>query len=57
MIKLLEEDIGENYIQVHMGLQSKYHQSQSKNHPTHFTMILGENGFDKIKYYRIKLAN
>jgi hypothetical protein len=55
MIKLLEEDIDKNYVQVHMGLQSKYQQSQSKNQPTHFTMTLGENGFDKVKYYRIKL--
>jgi hypothetical protein len=55
MIKLLEEDIGENYVQVHMGLQSKYQQSHSKNQPTHFTMTLGENGFDKVKYYRINL--
>jgi hypothetical protein len=55
MIKLLEEDIDKNYVQVHMGLQSKYHQPQSKNQPTHFTMTLGENGFDKVKYYRIKL--
>jgi hypothetical protein len=55
MIKLLEEDIDKNYVQVHMGLQSKYQQSQSKNQPTHFTMTLGENGFDKVKYYRLDL--
>jgi hypothetical protein len=57
MIKLLGEDIDKNYVQVYMGLQSKYQQSHSKNHPTHFTMILGENGFDKVKYYRKKLDN
>ena len=55
MIKLLGEDIDKNYVQVYMGLQSKYQQSHSKNQPTHFTMTLGENGFDKVKYYRIKL--
>ena len=57
MVKLLEKDIDENYVQVHMGLQSKYQQSQPKNQPTHYTMTLGENGFDVVKYYRIKLAN
>lgn len=56
MVKISESDIDENYTPVYMGLQSKYQQSQLKNQPTHYIMTLGENGFDKVRYYRFNLV-
>jgi len=55
MIRLLEEDVDEKYINIKMGVLGIYQHSQSKNQPTHYTMTLGDNGFDKVKYYILDL--
>jgi hypothetical protein len=56
MERINETDITSDYVLIHMGLQSKYQQGKIQNHPTHYTMTPGENGFDKVKYYRLDLA-
>ena len=55
MIRLLEKDVDEKYINIKMGVLGIYQHSQSKNQPTHYTMTLGDNGFDKVKYYILDL--
>ena len=52
MKRINEIDITSGYTQVHMGLQSKYQQGKMENQPTHYTMTIGDNGFDKVRYYR-----
>ena len=52
MKRINETDITSDYVPIHMGLQSKYQQGKIENQPTHYTMTLGDNGFDKVKYYR-----
>lgn len=56
MKRINETDITSDYVPIHMSLQSKYQQSQPKNQPTHYTMTPGENGFDKVRYYRLDLV-
>lgn len=56
MIRLKEEDITDKFTPIHIGLQSKYQQGKIESQPTHFTMTLGNDGFDKVKYYRLDLA-
>jgi len=55
MIRIKEKDINENYSPLTIGGMSYYELSKSKCLPTHFTRTMGENGFDKIKYYRLDL--
>jgi hypothetical protein len=52
MKRINETDITSDYTPIRMGLQSKYQQGKIENQPTHYTMTLGENGFDKVKYYK-----
>jgi hypothetical protein len=56
MERINETDITSDYVPIYMGLQSKYQQGKIQNQPTHYTMTPGENGFDKVKYYRLDLA-
>jgi hypothetical protein len=55
MKRINETDITSDYTPIHMGLQSKYQQGKIENQPTHYTMTLGDNGFDKVRYYRLNL--
>ena len=54
--RIEKEKLDSSFEEVKMSLLSTYEKKDLKNHPTHFTMTLGENGFDKIKYYRKKLV-
>jgi len=56
MEKITEKEVGVGFVRVYLNKLSKHQYGNEKYLPTHYTMTPGENGFDKVKYYRLDLA-
>ena len=55
MEKITEKEVGVGFVRVYLNKLSKHQYGNEKYLPTHYTMTPGENGFDKVKYYRLDL--
>lgn len=49
------EKVDSSFEEVRLGSLSDYQRKDPRNLPTHFTLVLQENGFDKVTYFRKKL--
>ena len=55
-MKRLDPPIDEDkYKKLDLTGMSEYDRNKRSNNPTHFTMILENNGFDKVTYYKENL--
>ena len=55
-MKRLDPPIDEDkYKKLDLTGMSEYDRNKRSNNPTHFTMILKNNGFDKVTYYKENL--
>ena len=54
MLERLEK-VNSSFEEVRLGSLSDYQKKDPANLPTHFTLELQENGYDKVKYFRKKL--
>jgi len=55
MIRIKEDEITEELDEIKVGTLSDYQMKDPKNLPTHFSLTLQENGFDKVRYYKTKI--
>lgn len=54
LIRLVERVDTEKYEPYYGSEFTNQQKSLRKNQPTHFSLTLQEDGFDKVRYYRIK---
>ena len=51
----LDEEVDESVYERYYGSEySNQQKNQKKNQPTHFSLERKADGFDKVRYYRIK---
>ena len=55
MIRINEEEVDSSFEEVRIGSLSDYLRKDPRNLPTHFSLTLQKNGFDKVRYYKTKI--